>query len=209
MHSNRIQWALPIPIVPLNGPALCLEPLKPSHEADLIEIAAHPEVWRYLSSYAESSEEMHNYVLEALKDFRMGTAIPFVVRAASDGSVLVMTRLKDLSSQNKKATVGSWLTPSSWGSGANTESKFLLLQFAFDVLACYRIEFITDARNLRSRSALTKLGAVEEGKLRSHLITRDGHRRDSVVFSVLDTEWPFVKHRLVRLLNTKLIAPDQ
>ena len=208
MHSNLVTWTSPIPIRPLNGPSLCLEPLEPSHERDLSEIASHPDVWRYLRSNAESAEGMHSYVLAALKDLRMGSSIPFVVRATANGRVLGMTRLKDLSAENKKATIGSWLTPSAWGTGANSESKFLLLQFAFEELGCNRIEFMTDARNLRSRAALTKLGAVEEGTLRSHLIMRDGHRRDSVVFSVIDMEWPIIKHRLARLLNANTTIPD-
>jgi RimJ/RimL family protein N-acetyltransferase len=201
MPSSPIQWVFPIPVTSLNGPSLCLELLKPCHEADLAKIAAHPEIWRYLISYGGSPGEMHSYVLNALNEFELGTAIPFVIRAISNGAVLGMTRLKDLSRENKKAVIGSWLAPSAWGSGANTESKFLLLQFAFEVLGYYRIEFMTDARNLRSRSALIKLGAVEEGTLRSHLVVRGGHRRDSVVFSVIDTDWPVVKRDLARLLN--------
>jgi RimJ/RimL family protein N-acetyltransferase len=112
-----------------------------------------------------------------------------------------MTRLKSISRENRKAIVGSWFAQSAWGSGANTESKLLLLQFAFESLNCLRVEFQADSRNLRSRAALAKIGAVEEGTLRSYLVTTDGHCRDTVVFSVLDVEWPEVKRRLLSRLE--------
>lgn len=107
-----------------------------------------------------------------------------------------MTRLKELSREHRKGTVGSWLAPAAWGSGANTEAKLLLLEYAFESLRCLRIEFHTDARNPRSRAALKKMGVREEGTLRSWLISREGTRRDTVVFSILDSEWPAVKENL-------------
>jgi RimJ/RimL family protein N-acetyltransferase len=111
------------------------------------------------------------------------------------------TRLKNVSREHRKAAVGSWFTPSAWGSGANTESKLLVLKHAFENLGCIRVEFDTDVRNLRSRAALAKIGATEEGLLRSHHIMRDGFRRDTVIFSILDTEWPLAMEKLAARLD--------
>lgn len=196
-------WPVPINQVFLQGQVIRLEPLVPTHETELLKISRDAQIWRCLTSDAGSPDAMLDYVNASLRDHLSGTALPFVVRAASDGRAIGMTRLKSMSRENRKAIVGSWFAQSAWGSGANTESKLLLLQHAFESLNCLRIEFHTDSRNLRSRAALVKMGAVEEGTLRSHLITTDGHRRDTVVFSVLDKEWPDVKRRLVSRLDTQ------
>ncbi|HLJ91120.1 MAG TPA: GNAT family protein [Candidatus Angelobacter sp.] len=197
----------PVPISPgfLQGRIIRLEPLASSHETELLKIADDEQIWRYLSSDARTPRSMHDYVNAALRDHLAGTALPFVVRASLDGRVIGMTRLKSMSRENRKAMVGSWFERSAWGSGANTESKLLLLQFAFESLHCFRVEFQTDSRNLRSRSALAKMGAFEEGTLRSYLITTAGHRRDTVVFSVLDREWPEMKHKLLGRLATNIL----
>ena len=114
------------------------------------------------------------------------------------------TRLKNLSRQNRNAEVGSWFAPEAWGRGANTESKLLLLEYAFERLHCIRVEFQTDSRNIRSRNALAAIGAIEEGILRSRRITREGSRRDSVFFSILDNEWPLVKRHLTARVEAQL-----
>ena len=203
MPCNPADWPVPITPLFLQGKVIRLEPLVSTHETELLEISDDAQIWRYLTSDARSPQSMRDYVNALLCDHLAGTALPFVVRAAPDGRVIGMTRLKSMSRENRKAIVGSWLARSTWGSGANTESKLLLLQHAFESLNCLRVEFQTDSRNLRSRSALVKMGAVEEGTLRSYLITSDGHRRDTVVFSVLDKEWPDVKHRLLSRLRTQ------
>ena len=116
-----------------------------------------------------------------------------------------LTRLKNLSRQNRNAEVGSWFAPEAWGRGANTESKLLLLEYAFERLHCIRVEFQTDSRNIRSRNALAAIGAIEEGILRSRRITREGSRRDSVFFSILDNEWPLVKRHLTARVEAQLL----
>jgi RimJ/RimL family protein N-acetyltransferase len=95
----------------------------------------------------------------------------------------------------------TWLTPAVQRTPINTEAKYLLLEHAFDQLECIRVEFKTDARNARSRAALERIGATEEGTLRHHMIMPDGHLRDSVYFSILRTEWPEVRASLERLLS--------
>jgi N-acetyltransferase len=204
MPFTAADWPVPISPVFLQGKVVRLEPLVPDHEAELLKISDDAQIWRYLTNYAGSRDAMHNYLDASLRDYLSGTAQPFVVRAISDGRVIGTTRLKNMSRENRKAIVGSWFAQSAWGSGANTESKLLLLESAFESLNCLRVEFQTDSRNLRSRAALAKIGAVEEGTLRSYLITREGYRRDTVVFSVLDKEWPDVKRQLLLRLETQL-----
>jgi len=200
-------WPVPVSPVFLQGKLIRLEPLVPDHEAELLKISEDIRIWRYLTSYAGSPDAMRDYVDASLRDHLCGTALPFVVRATSDERVIGMTRLKNMSRENRKAVVGSWFAQSAWGSGANAESKLLLLKHAFETLNCLRVEFQTDSRNLRSRAALAKMGAVEEGTLRSYLITTNGHRRDTVVFSVLEEEWPHVKGVLLSRLEKQRLNP--
>jgi RimJ/RimL family protein N-acetyltransferase len=203
MPTELPHWSAPIRSGPLVGCLVRLEPLLASHETELAEISRDLTIWRYLTSNAASPDDLHDYVDAALRDHRSGAAIPFVVRSEADRSLIGLTRLKNLSIQHRKATVGSWFAPTVWGTGANTESKYLLLAYAFESLHCLRVEFHTDSRNTRSRSALARMGAVEEGVLRSHLIANDGHRRDTVIFSVILEEWPYVKQGLERRIQTQ------
>jgi len=148
---------------------------------------------------------MRLYVETALQDYLAGLAVPFVVRLQQTCRLVGFTRLKNLSRQNRNAEVGSWFAPEAWGRGANTESKLLLLEYAFERLHCIRVEFQTDSRNIRSRNALAAIGAIEEGILRSWRITREGSRRDSVFFSILDNEWPLVKRHLTARVEAQLL----
>jgi len=148
---------------------------------------------------------MRLYVEAALQDYLAGLAVPFVVRLQQTRRLVGFTRLKNLSRQNRNAEVGSWFAPEAWGRGANTESKLLLLEYAFERLHCIRVEFQTDSRNIRSRNALAAIGAIEEGILRSRRITREGSRRDSVFFSILDNEWPLVKRHLTARVEAQLL----
>ncbi len=174
------------------------------HEPELSKISRDAQIWRYLTSFGGSPEALHNYVEASLRDHLSGSGLPFLIRATVDGCAIGMTRLKNMSREHRNGVVGSWLVPAAWGCGANTEAKLLLLEHAFESLSCIRIEFHTDSRNLRSRMALAKMGALEEGTLRSCLITRDGCRRDTVLFSLLDTEWPENKSRLRMRLEAQL-----
>jgi len=139
-----------------------------------------------------------------VRDYAGGAGLPYVVRRQSSGEIVGITRFKSLSREHRKALIGSWYAPSAWGSGCNTEGKLLLLKYGFESLGCLRIEFQVDSRNQRSAAALVRLGAVQEGTLRSYIITGDGYRRDSIVFSVLDSEWPEVKRKLELRLEEQL-----
>ncbi len=209
MPFSPATWPVPLDPGPLEGRLVRLEPLSRSHEPELAKAAEDERIWRYLTSFAGSRDAMHEYLEALLGDRDAGTALPFVVRERSSGRLVGMTRLKNLSAEHRRAFTGSWLVPSAWGSGANAESKLLLLEYAFESLQCLRIEFHTDSRNARSRAALTRMGAAEEGVLRSYIAMRDGTRRDTVVLSVLAHEWPEVKRRLTERLRRQAAARDR
>lgn len=194
-------WPIPLPLITLTGELIRLESLNSDHEAELAAISGTEEIWRYLSHYGGTPDALHIYLCQAIADYNAGLAHPFVVRSRSDQRVVGLTRLKELSRPHRKGVVGSWYVPAVWGTGVNTEAKFLLLGYAFDQLKCVRIELHADSRNVRSREALGRMGAVEEGILRVHQIRRDGSRRDTVMFSVLDQEWPAVREKLLLRLK--------
>lgn len=196
-------WPIPLPTLPLAGHLVRLEPLQREHAAALVRAGQDEVVWRYTTSYAGLVEAMRRYVDGLLRAYAEGTALPYVVRHLNTGRIVGVTRLKNLSRANRSALVGSWYDPTVWRTGVNVEAKLLLLAHAFEVLGCIRVEFHTDLQNTRSRTSLTRLGATQEGILRACQITRDGRLRDSVIFSVLDSEWPIVRQGLMARLASK------
>ncbi len=204
MAVQRADWPVSIPSVTLSGTLVHLEPLSESHFPELLPFADTPEIWRYLTSRPQTPDRMHAYLDGMFRDYVSGDALPFVVRLRSNGEIAGITRFKNLSREHRKALAGSWYAPSAWGSGCNTEAKLLLMEYGFETLHCLRIEFQVDSRNRRSCVALARMGALEEGTLRSYIITGDGYRRDSVIFSVLDTEWPVVKRNLQSRLEAQM-----
>ena len=204
MSVQPADWPTPLPPVLLPGRLVRLEHLCEAHFGELLTFAENTEIWRYLTSRPKTPDLMRAYLDGLLRDYSSGAALPFVVRRQSSGEIAGITRFKSLSREHRKALIGSWYTPGTWGSGCNTEGKLLLLKYGFESLGCLRIEFQVDSRNRRSAAALRKMGAVEEGTLRSYIITGDGYRRDSIVFSVLDSEWPEVKRKLELRLEEQL-----
>lgn len=203
MPVSRADWPVPIPQVALAGTVVDLEPLSEMHFPDLLPFADTPEIWRYLASRPQTPDRMQAYLDGLLRDYASGGALPFVVRRRSNGEIAGITRFKSLSREHRKALVGSWYAPNAWGRGCNTEAKLLLMEYGFETLRCLRIEFQVDSRNQRSCNALARMGALQEGILRSYIITGDGYRRDSVIFGVLDTEWPEVKRKLQQRLEAQ------
>ena len=187
--------------VTLEGRVVRLEPLAPSHAPALLEAAQSPEIWRWTIADPRTPALMEEYVADALAQRAAGTAMPFVVRHLADDRVIGSTRYHSASPADRGVEIGwTWYHPHYWRTAVNTECKYLLLRHAFERMGCIRVELKTDARNSRSRAAIARLGAREEGTLRSKVIMRDGHRRDSVYFSILDAEWPAVRHRLEEAL---------
>ena len=189
----------------LEGRLVVLEPLVATHESELYAAAQNPDVWRWMSYNAvESAERFHGWVDDALRATKAGEEAVFVVRSKQSGELIGSTRYMTVRPEHRGLEIGwSWLVPSAWGSGANAEAKFLLLEHAFERLGCIRVEFKTDARNERARLALEAIPARFEGIFRSHMLVRGGERRNSAFYSVTDDDWPVVRTLLERRLSSK------
>ena len=188
------------PVV-LEGRFVRLEPLTTDHEPALLAAAQDERIWRYTIHDPRTAESMHAYVASALADQERGEALPFAVHHREARRIIGATRFHSFSATNRGIEIGlTWYSPDFWRTQVNTECKYLMLRYAFDVLGCIRVQFTSDTRNDQSRAAILRLGAREEGTLRSKVIMRDGHRRDAVYFSILDQEWPEVRERLVGML---------
>jgi RimJ/RimL family protein N-acetyltransferase len=186
----------------LEGRLVVLEPLAPAHEAGLREAASDPEIWRWMPADASQAKEFGDWFEAALARARAGAEVPFATIERSSGNPIGSTRFLTLRPEHRGLEIGfTWLARRAWGSGANVESKLLLLEHAFDRLGCMRVEFKTDARNERSRKALEALPARFEGIFRSHMLVQDGRRRDSAYYAIVDSEWPAVRANLLRRLS--------
>lgn len=193
--------AMSLEPVTLSGRVVRLEPLALDHVAALARVGLDPELWRLQPTAVDSPEAMRAYVEKALADRDLGTALPFAIVDARTDEVIGSTRFMDVAPRHRRLEIGAtWLAPAAQRTGANTEAKLLLLGHAFERLGAIRVVFKTEAGNARSRAALARLGAVEEGTFRRHLLADSGRARDMVYFAILDDEWPGVKARLERLL---------
>jgi N-acetyltransferase len=181
----------------LEGDAVRLEPLGLRHMDGLCAVGLDPALWRLTVSQVHDRPAMEQYVASALEEQRAGTALPFATVWRETGQVIGSTRFGNVTPAHRRVEIGwTWLARPWQRTRANTEAKYLMLRHAFDAWGCVRVEFKTSALNTRSREAIARLGACQEGILRSHMINEDGSLRDSVFFSVIAPEWPDVKRRL-------------
>jgi RimJ/RimL family protein N-acetyltransferase len=181
----------------LSGRLIVLEPLRPDHEPGLQASAADDRVWRLMRTVASEPEAFHRWMADALAAAGAGTEGPFCIVRRADSAAVGSSRYLSLRPADRVLEIGhSWVTPAAWGTGVNTEAKLLLLTHAFERLGCLRVEFKTDAANERSRAALAAIPATFEGVFRKHMLVRDGQRRDSAWYSVIDDDWPAVKTAL-------------
>jgi len=191
----------PKPIT-LYGRHVRLEPVTFDHAADLhAALAVDPSIWQWLPREPPATvHEMELLLREQLAAMAQGIVIAFAQIDLAGGRAIGSTTYMNISRQDRGLEIGStWLGKSWQRTGINTEAKYLLLRHAFEELAAVRVQLKTDARNQRSQAAIARLGAVREGVLRKHMLTRNNFIRDSVMFSILDSEWPEVKTRLEAL----------
>jgi len=185
---------MPVDPVTLAGHHVRLEPLSLAHEPELCAAGLDPEIWRWTASLVRTAADLRAYIETALEWQRQGTALPFAIIATASGRAVGSTRYANIDRANRRLEIGwTWLARAAQRTPINTEAKYLLLRHAFETLDCIRVEFKTDALNEPSRAALLRIGAKEEGILRSHVITATGRVRDSVYYSILAAEWPEVK----------------
>ena len=192
----------PAPIT-LKGEYARLEPLDPRHAEGLFAIGQDEKIWRYLlRPKLESVADARSFVEDALRVAVGGSQLPFVIIDQKSNRVAGSTRYLDIRPNDRAIEIGStWLGREFQRTTINTECKYLLLRHAFEELGAVRVTLKTDGRNEQSQRAIERIGAVREGVLRKHMVMWDGYVRDTVYYSILDSEWPQVKDRLEGLLR--------
>jgi N-acetyltransferase len=183
----------------LEGVVVRLEPIRREDAQSFWEIAQNDleDIFRWIP-YAMRTPDVDKAFAEQTR----GESVVFATMERSSGQVIGSTRFMNIDRTNRRVEIGStWISPPWQRTAANTEAKYLMLRHAFEVWGCIRVELKTDALNQRSRNAILRLGAKEEGTLRRHAVTWTGRVRDTVYFSILDDEWPEVKRRLLGYLS--------
>jgi RimJ/RimL family protein N-acetyltransferase len=189
--------------VTLTGRTVRLAPLSLAHAAGLASVAQDEQIWAYMRyGPVNTQAKMEDFIRYLLDLQAAGTDLPFTVFHLADNRPAGMTRYMDIQPANHALEIGgTWYAPQYQHTGVNTECKYLLLRYAFETLGMHRVQIKTDLRNERSQRAIERIGAVREGVLREHMVLPDGFIRSSVYYSILVSEWPAVKDRLVQLMN--------
>ncbi|MGB7070412.1 MAG: GNAT family protein [Pyrinomonadaceae bacterium] len=184
--------------VTLEGIFVRLEPLSITHLEALCEVGLDDSLWKWTSNHCSTAADMERYVSTAIADRDRGISLPFVTIEKENRTVIGSTRFGSIDSQNRKVEIGyTWINSRWQRTAINTEAKLLMLTHAFEVWKCIRVELKTDVLNQRSRNAIARIGAKEEGTLRNHTICDSGRIRDTVYFSITEGEWPDVKQNLI------------
>ncbi|AOJ98959.1 GNAT family N-acetyltransferase [Burkholderia vietnamiensis] len=187
----------------LTGEHIVLRPLAASDRQALLDAAADGELWNLKVTVVPDERTVDAYLDTALQGRAAGTVMPFAIVERASGRVIGSTRFWKIDRNNRKLEIGhTWLSASAQRTRANTEAKWLLLAYAFDTLQCVRVQFTTDELNEKSRAAILRLGAKQEGIVRHERIMPDGRKRNSVRFSIIDDEWPAIRDRLKAKLAT-------
>jgi N-acetyltransferase len=188
--------------VTLKGRHIRLEPLTLEHLDGLCAIGLDADLWRWIPFPVRSREDLLAYIRTALQWQADGTALPFATVDQTTGRVVGCTRYMNIDKPNRHVEIGATWVGRDWQRTAvNTEAKYLMLRHAFETLGCIRVELKTDVLNERSRNAILRIGATQEGIFRNHVVCEGGRLRDSVWFSVIDSEWQRVKAALEQKLG--------
>jgi len=195
-----MDWTAP---VTLTGEHVRLEPMTEAHIPGLAEIGVGQSFWDFmLYGRMDSENDMRHWVMDILSRAKKGTDLPFAVIHLASGHVAGATRYLNMTPQDRGLEVGgTWYGTEFQRTPINTECKYLLFTYAFETLKCIRLQLKTDLRNERSQKAIERIGAKKEGVLRNHMILPDGRYRDSVFYSILDSEWPEVKKKIAGMLD--------
>jgi RimJ/RimL family protein N-acetyltransferase len=188
----------------LEGIRARLEPLAKAHLAGLAEVGLDEELWRWIPVPVRTVDEMAAYIETALGEQERGISLPFAILEKATGRAIGSTRYGNIDRTHHRVEIGwTWVARDWQRTAANTEAKYLLLKHAFETLGCMRVELKTDSLNQRSRAAILRIGALEEGVFRNHMITASGRIRHTVYFSIINSEWPGVKARLESMLDSR------
>lgn len=188
--------------VALSGHRVRLEPLSAGHLPALADAIQDGELWKIPVTFVPHPDDLPQFYTDAEAAFTAGKELAFATVDQASGQVVGSTRFRCIEAAHRRVEIGFTFLASSWQrTHINTEAKYLMLQHAFEVWGCNRVELLTDERNAKSRSAIARIGAREEGILRHHMVMRDGFIRNSVVYSITSAEWPGVKATLASRLQ--------
>ncbi len=203
---NTVAFDIGLPLT-LEGSVVRLVPVRRAHAELFWEIAKNDleNIFRWIPYSMKTPEDFHRLVDKAFEEQNRGKSVVFATVEPVSGRVIGSTRFMNIDRTNRRVEIGStWIAPPWQRTAVNTEAKYLMLRHAFEVWKCIRVELKTDGLNQKSRNAILRIGAKEEGTLRRHLVTWTGRVRDTVYFGILDDEWPEVKTRLeARLSNPR------
>ncbi|WP_397537985.1 GNAT family N-acetyltransferase [Rummeliibacillus pycnus] len=186
----------------LHNEQVMLKPMEKSDIEGILEAATYPEIWRYLSITIDSLIDTQKYVANALANKESGVEFPFVIMDPKTKTIIGSTKIMDIDEKNSRLEIGfTWLTPAYWRTAVNTNCKYLLLQYCFEVLKLRRVQIKTDHENKRSQKAIERIGAQKEGVLRNHMMRKDGTIRNTVMYSVTNEDWPAVKRKLEEMIE--------
>src|SRR3979490_2002003 len=182
--------------VMLEGRHARLEPLARARLTGLAEVGLDEELWRWIPTPVRTREEMAAYIETALGEQERGVSLPFAIVEKATGRAIGSTRYGNIDRTHHRVEIGwTWVARNWQRTAMNTEAKYLLLKHAFETLGCMRVELKTDSLNEKSRAAILRIGAKEEGIFRNHMISASGRIRHSAYYSIIDSEWPTVKAR--------------
>lgn len=188
--------------ITLEGTYVRIEPLSLSHHEALSHVGLDEDLWRWIPTQVRTPEEMKTYIQLALDEQARGVSLPFAIIDKTSGRAIGSTRYGNIDRAHRRVEIGwTWIARQWQRTAVNTECKYLLFRHAFETLGCIRVELKTDSLNERSRAAILRIGAKQEGIFRNHMITSSGRLRHSAYFSVIDAEWPAVKSNLEAKLN--------
>ena len=183
--------------VTLEGEFIRLIPLSLSHHSSLSEICLDKELWRFTTNQILTAGEMLEYIEAALQDQAEGTCLPFVIVEKAHGTIVGSTRYHSFNAQHRRVVIGhTWIAGDWQRTAVNTETKYVMLKHAFEELHCRRVEFIVNSINEKSRRALWRIGATEDGILRNYVVDKNNDTCNVAVYSIIDSEWPTVKAEL-------------
>ena len=188
----------------LKGKYIYLELLQPNNKETLRDLAKDERIWEGNRGFILNEtfdDQFDNYFATALDNNAMGGQQAFVMHKVSDDSIIGMTRFLNIDKKEKRLEIGyTWYIPAVWGKVYNKECKLLLLQYTFEELYFNRAQFNVAGQNIRSQKAVEKIGGEKEGVLRKHGYRNDGSLRDTVIFSIINDEWPVKKEKLLHLI---------
>ena len=187
--------------IALENETVLLRSLDKGDVQGILEAVSFPEIWLHMSTAMENIEDVNGFVDNALAMKEKKTEFPFVIIDKVSGQIIGSTRFMDIDDKHKRLEIGTtWLIPAYWRTSINTNCKYLLLQYCFEILKLQRVQIKTDHENYRSQKAIERIGAIKEGVLRNHMIRKDGTIRHTVMYSIIKEDWPEIKTHLQKLL---------